>query len=210
MHSERNDLITQVAAYYADKLATHGQTARGVDWNSEASQALRFQQLCRIITQQESRFSMADLGCGWGALLQYLRDHHQDCDYLGIDVSSEMVEAARHRFPAQPGAEFIVGSAPERMSDYVVASGIFNVRMDRSDAQWHEYLVDTLDKMHACSVRGFAFNCLTSYSDADRMRPDLYYPDPCAIFDLCKRRYASQVALLHDYGLFEFTLLVRK
>ncbi|REM56201.1 class I SAM-dependent methyltransferase, partial [Mycobacterium tuberculosis] len=49
-----------------------------------------------------------------------------------------------------------------------------------------------------------------SYSDASKMRDDLYYADPCALFDLCKRRYSKSVALLHDYGLYEFTILVRK
>ena len=37
------------------------------------------------------------------------------------------------------------------------------------------------------------------------MRADLYYADPRAFFDLCKRHYSKQVALLHDYGLYEFT-----
>ncbi|KAQ37574.1 hypothetical protein AJ39_03274, partial [Mycobacterium tuberculosis MD14844] len=63
---------------------------------------------------------------------------------------------------------------------------------------------------NAASRRGFSFNCLTSYSDASKMRDDLYYADPCALFDLCKRRYSKSVALLHDYGLYEFTILVRK
>ena len=43
----------------------------------------------------------------------------------------------------------------------------------------------------------------------ERMRPDLYYADPCRLFDHCKRRYSRHVALLHDYGLYEFTILVR-
>ena len=30
------------------------------------------------------------------------------------------------------------------------------------------------------------------------------------MFDLCKRRYSPRVALLHDYPLYEFTVLVRK
>jgi hypothetical protein len=48
---------------------------------------------------------------------------------------------------------------------------------------------------------------LTKYSGADRMaqRPDLYYG-----FDFCKRRFSRNVALLHDYGLYDFTILVRK
>lgn len=210
MHNEKNDLYRELATYYADKLATHGQTARGVDWNSEEGQALRFEQLYRIILAPEQGFSIADLGCGWGTLLEYLQARQGNFDYLGIDVSTEMVEAARLRFHGSSRAEFIVGAAPDRRVDYVVASGIFNIRMDRSDEQWHGHLVDTLDQMHAHSRRGFAFNCLTSYSDSERMRSDLHYPDPCKVFDLCKRRYSKQVALLHDYGLFEFTILVRK
>jgi hypothetical protein len=42
------------------------------------------------------------------------------------------------------------------------------------------------------------------------MKPHLYYADPCDLFDLCKRRFSPQVTLLHDYGLYEFTILVRK
>ena len=30
------------------------------------------------------------------------------------------------------------------------------------------------------------------------------------MFDLCKRRFSTRVALLHDYPLFEFTVIVRK
>jgi hypothetical protein len=62
--------------------------------------------------------------------------------------------------------------------------------------------------MAALSRRGFAFNMLTGYADADRMRPDLYYADPHAVFDRC-RRFSRRVALLHDYPLYEFTMLVR-
>ncbi|MGH6609130.1 MAG: class I SAM-dependent methyltransferase, partial [Burkholderiaceae bacterium] len=58
--------------------------------------------------------------------------------------------------------------------------------------------------------RGFAFNSLTVYSDPDKKRADLYYADPCALFDRCKRLYSRNVALLHDYDLYDFTILVRK
>jgi hypothetical protein len=91
-----------------------------------------------------------------------------------------------------------------------VASGLFNLRMEIDDDAWREYVLDTLDRIAELSELGFAFNMLTSYSDPDKMRPDLYYGDPCFFFDRCKRRYARDVALLHDYGLYEFTILVRR
>ena len=65
-------------------------------------------------------------------------------------------------------------------------------------------------QLNSSSSLGFAFNCLTTYSDPDKMRPYLYYADPANLFRHCKERYSRNVALLHDYDLYEFTILVRK
>ena len=50
---------------------------------------------------------------------------------------------------------------------------------------------------------------LTTYSDADKQRDDLFYADPLRVFDICKQRFSPRVALLHDYPLYEFTIIVR-
>ena len=121
-----------------------------------------------------------------------------------------MIRSAELRYQGIPQALFVLSSQPDGAADYGVASGIFNVRLGRSDAEWRAYLEATLDNLDRTSRLGFSFNCLTSYSDAEKMRDYLYYADPCALFDLCKRRYSRNVALLHDYGLYEFTILVRK
>ena len=207
---KENTLLAEVANYYSGKLAEHGDTPRGVDWNSEESQKIRFEQLCKLINSENPAFSLNDLGCGYGALLEYLRDKHPACNYLGVDVSSDMIDAAIRRNPASQQARFISSTEPDQIADYGVASGIFNVRLGRTDAEWLDYLKATLDVLDRTNSLGFAFNCLTSYSDEDKKREYLYYADPCRLFDLCKRRYSRQVALLHDYGLYEFTILVRK
>ena len=201
-------LLGRVAAYYSDKVRVHGAAPRGVDWNGTESQTERFRQLLDLIGG--GACSLNDLGCGYGALLDLIALRETTIDYLGIDVSAEMIEQARLRHSGSSRVRFMVGSAPDRVADYTVASGIFNVRLDTPASEWHEYIEATLDMMNRCSARGFAFNCLTSYSDAERMRDYLHYADPCALFDHCKRRYARDVALLHDYGLYEFTILVRK
>lgn len=202
-------ILSEVAHYYTDKLAQHGETPRGVDWNGSESQVLRFEQLSKILPTSGD-FSLNDLGCGYGALLDHLRDKHPSCSYLGVDISPDMISAAGQRHATTPRVRFITASEPDQIADYGVASGIFNVRLGRTDAEWHDYLQSTLDVLDRTSKLGFSFNCLTSYSDEDKKRDYLYYADPCRLFDLCKRRYAKQVALLHDYGLYEFTILVRK
>ena len=121
-----------------------------------------------------------------------------------------MIEAAEQRYRNTGQARFVFSSKPDQLADYGVASGIFNVRLGRSDGEWRSYLEATLDVLDKTSRIGFSFNCLTAYSDLGKMKDYLYYADPGALFDLCKRRYSRDVALLHDYGLYEFTILVRK
>lgn len=209
MQNNKTNLLTEVAAYYTSKLAEHGETPRGVDWNGEEGQALRFEQLCKIV-DTANHFSINDLGCGYGALYDFLSSKNVGFSYSGVDVSGSMINAAEKRYKDHPQVRFVLSSEPNQVADFGVASGIFNVRMGRSDDEWRSYLEDTLDVLDRTSRVGFAFNCLTSYSDADKMRGHLYYADPCVLFDLCKRRYSRNVALLHDYGLYEFTILVRK
>ena len=210
MNSKKTDLITDVASYYSQKIAQYGTTPRGVDWNTKEGQSLRFEQLCKIIDRRLPSFSINDLGCGYGALLDYLTDGHPIFSYTGFDVSVDMLNIATERNIVSESAQFLLSSEPSRPADYGVASGIFNVRLEREDSEWYEYLVTTLDALNRTSRLGFSFNCLTSYSDSDKKRDNLFYADPCHLFDLCKRRYSSDVALLHDYGMYEFTLLVRK
>ncbi len=210
MQHGKTELLKDVARYYTKKLATHGESPRGVDWNGQEGQLLRFEQLCKLIPADARGISLLDLGCGYGAMLDFLQARYGQFSYHGIDVSEEMVQAAKSRHAANPSAHFATSIVPDTAVDYSIASGIFNVRLQHTDAAWREHLQSTLDVLDRSARLGFAFNCLTSYSDEDRQRGDLYYADPCSLFDLCKRRYARNVALLHDYGLYEFTILVRK
>lgn len=202
----------QVEAYYSERITTHGATPAGVDWNGEASQQIRFRQLLKIASGN-AVYSLNDAGCGYGALLDFLQQDASTAeaaiDYLGYDLSPMMIEQAVQRFPTCQ-ERFVCADGGGRIADYAVASGLLSVKQDASVAEWEAFILAILDQLHAESRLGFAFNCLTSYSDADKMRPHLYYGDPCRFFDYCKRRFSRNIALLHDYGLYEFTVLVRK
>jgi len=203
----QNDILVEVDRYYTDKILTHGATPRGVDWNSAATQALRFEVLSTLLPH--AGFSVADLGCGYGAYLDYLGAHRSRFDYLGVDISANMVEQARKLHDDKPRARFLRDSKPDVRHDHVVASGIFNVRQQVEDRAWLQYIHQTIDLMDSTSRFGFSFNCLTSHSDAGHKQPYLYYGDPSELFRHCMQ-YSRHVSLLHGYGLYEFTILVRK
>ena len=194
--------------YYTETFLRHGAVAAGVDWRDADSQNLRFEQLLKI-DDRDGDFSVNDYGCGYGALAEWLASHGFNARYHGFDVSPPMLEHARRAFSRREDVVFVDRLADLPVADYTVASGVFNVKQDAGTREWTEYVVDTIRAIRSKSGLGLSFNMLTSYSDPERMRPDLYYADPAFFFDLCKRELSPRVALLHDYGLWEFTILVR-
>jgi len=203
-------ILLTVGRYYADRLQEFGATPRGVDWNSAESQTLRFERLLDLVAGAPADASLLDVGCGYGALLDAIRARALTLDYRGLDISAEMIAEASARHAGDDRAAFTTDPVALRPATYAVASGIFNVKLQHSAREWRHYVLATLAALDAASERGFAFNMLSTYSDPERRRDTLYYADPTEMFELCQRRYSRRVALLHDYPLYEFTVLVRK
>jgi SAM-dependent methyltransferase len=204
-----NRILEAVEQYYAGKIRAYGASSKGVDWNSRESQELRFKQLLSICDHTEF-FLINDYGCGYGALVEYMIDRGFRFQYRGFDISGEMIAKANELHDGVENCRFFSDESQLSEADYTIASGIFNVKLQTSNEEWQEYILHTLNKMHRLSSRGFAFNVLTKYSDRDHMRPDLYYADPLALFDYCKSNFSQFISLLHDYALYEFTILVKK
>jgi len=200
--------LDHVKSYFDKRIREHGPSPRGSDWNSETSQNARFDQLLKVV--ESKSFSILDYGCGYGALADYLATKGFEADYYGYDILESAIETARQAHRDKPRRTFFTDKSQVPVCDYVVASGIFNFRGEQSFEEWTDYVLGVLNELHRLSQRGFSSNFLTKYSDADRMRSDLYYADPLFLFDYCKRNFSKNVALLHDYYLYDFTLLIRK
>lgn len=195
--------------HYSQQLEKHGATPEGVNWNSDTAQIIRFIQLGKVIRPGEE-FSLIDYGCGYGALFDYLRAEGFRFRYTGYDISQEMIDTANHLHQGTSACYFTTQEDELEAADYCVESGIFNIRFGYSNESWLEYILATLGKMDRLGQRGFAFNLLTRYTDTDILRPELYYADPAFFFDYCKNSFSKNVALIHDYDLYDFTVIVRK
>lgn len=204
-----NDIREEVNKYYTQKVKTYGATPQGVDWNGEESQQLRFKELLNVVTDKDNPFSILDYGCGYGSLYGYMQNRYSDFRYTGFDISLEMIDKAKSLYQSS-NCNWINEDQKSVKYDYVVASGIFNVKMKTAEAEWKDYIIDTLHKINDLAIKGFSFNLLTSYSDKEYMRDYLYYADPLFLFDYCKRNFSKYVALMHDYPLYEFSMFVKK
>jgi len=204
-------ILRGVEQYYSHKVSEYGNSSLGVDWNSKESQYLRFEQLSKVIASKE-KFSVLDYGCGYGEYVNYLTLNFSEgfFKYTGYDVSEKMIETGKVLFANNVDAS-LTKQHPDRKFDYTIASGIFNVKLDlANNEEWLAYIIRTLDTINNVSEKGFAFIALTKYSDKEFMKDYLYYADPLFLFNYCKENFSRNVALLHDYELYEFTLIVRK
>ena len=198
-----------VERYYTRKIDTHGPTPLGVDWSCSRTQQLRFGQLLQVCGKPAASFSLNDFGCGYGALLPYLRNAFggSAIDYLGIDVSQAMVGQALR---LHPDASFLQAHSSPRTADYTVASGVFNVKLRTSGMRWTDYIKSTLVQLYGTSTQGLAVNFLAPRPPHMPQTSALFRPWPQPWIDFCRQELGAETTLRADYGLPEFTLLVRR
>jgi SAM-dependent methyltransferase len=199
-----------IETYYSTKLSQYGATPLGVDWTCIATQQLRFVQLLKIC-KFGIHIRLNDLGCGYGALVNYLAKRHSktEIDYLGIDVSAAMIARARRLYLRRPKTAFAVGRSCPRIADFSIASGIFNVKLNHDIDAWEAFIAQTLLELNAKSRRGFSVNFMQP-EEKERVASNmLYRTTPPRWREFCQDRLDCSVETIANYGLREFTLLVR-
>lgn len=202
-----DEALRGVGGLYTENIEKHGAGPAAVGWRDEATHALRFDKLAEVLRGDRLPFTVNDHGCGYGSLFDYLVGAGLPLEsYCGTDISVEMLDAARDRV-RDPRAAFVEAALPRGEADYTFVSGTFNVRLGASEEDWERYVKETLRGLARLSRRGLAFNLLTTYVD---WRDDnLFYADPRAFFDFCRTELSRYVTLLHDYPLYEWTMIVR-
>ena len=185
-----------VVRAYSRSLARHGPSPQAVFWNSAKSQRARFAALLAAIRRHRAIAGdaaatspvIADIGCGYGALLDYLssREAFAGWRYLGFDINPAMIRACHDRFPDQR-ASFHVGSRPSSPVDYALFSGTFNLCMIDDTERWRDHIIDQLTRCRSVCRSGMAVNLLC------RRRMDLssniFYADRKDMFARLRREF---------------------
>lgn len=206
-----DERLVRVQALYSANVQRLGTQSKAVGWNTPESQKLRFAKLANLISTDDGPITVNDYGCGYGAMLDFLTDDldRRIEEYHGYDISPDMLAKAQELLMRHGELVRLYQSQNIRtVVDYSFVSGTFNVRFDATTEEWTAYIETKLHEMHHHSRKGFAFNLLTSYVDWED--PHLFYGNPCKWFDYCKRNFSKYVSLIHDYPLWEWTIVVRK
>jgi len=203
-----NSPIDKVMSAYQDRFLECGDTPKGVFWNDQQTQDLRFERLlANFLPFTKSGLSVLDVGCGTGALHAYLRNAKIEHKYTGIEVVPEMVASAKLKFPDIEIAQshFLEWDCSGQF-DICVLSGVFNLFEETAD--WKDLILAFIKKMYALCRIGSSFNFLTSH--ADYRSPELFYADPAEVFAICHRHCSRFITLDHSYPLYEFSITAFK
>ena len=180
---------------YARSLARHGPSPQGVFWNSAKSQTSRFAALLAAIRRHWATTgncpvppAIADIGCGYGALLDYLSTHEAFAGwrYLGLDINPAMIRACHERFPGSR-ASFRVGGMPPEPVDYALFSGTFNLCMIDDAERWRGYILDSLQNCRPVCRSGMVVNLLCRRRMS--ISSNILYADREDILDRLRNRF---------------------
>jgi trans-aconitate methyltransferase len=148
--------------------------------------------------------SVCDVGCGFGDLIDYLRDRFEQFEYTGIDLSPSLVEKGRK---IHPGYDLrcadILQEGFNEPFDYFLLSGALNFRVENN---W-KLTTDILTLLFGLAKKGVAANFLSTY--VNFQKPHNYHHDPEQVFAF-GHSLTKWIALRHDYPLWEFTIYLYK
>lgn len=200
--------LARIKAQYKTSIETFGAMSHGVLWTNGDEQMRRFAILLDLIAPAHD-FSVNDLGCGYGALLDYLNAHNlAPTQYYGYDITPEMLTFARSRF-SMPNVAFIQSGYPTQQADYTLISGTFNLCDDAPHGQWLEYVFEHLLLAFGATSKALALNGL---SPTKSPKIDgLFYIDKTDISNFCSDTLgARSVKTYDDPTLHEWSIAAFK
>ncbi len=208
----------RVIAFYETQLARYGpRDPRSLHWVGAGTQMARFHMLYQV--GPWAGRSVADVGSGLGDFCAFLvsKGHAIVAPgdgaapagavrYIGYDVTPEMVTFAQANFPhTRFAVRDCVTDGLAAPTDYVVASGTFNVRVDHH----RDFFRAAIDAMYRDCLQAVAFNFLGPPAHSGWESPLYYEAEP---LDMAAygRTLTPHVALREGYLAGDATVFLYK
>ena len=173
---------------YTKRYKKFGPTPKGSFWISKKRQYKRFEIILEEI-QKVSKgpqpIKLADIGCGYGAMADYLISTKQinAYSYQGYDISPILIEECNKKF-SDLNISFSLGKKPNSLSMFTIMSGTYNLTMTRDVLEWEEYVFKCLSECWKLTSNAMIFNLQVSkkqrVSDSN-----IYFAEASRVIDRC-------------------------
>jgi len=164
--------------FYHKAYKKYGISAKGLNWNSEDSQNIRFEVLTSFLKDEIPSISIVDAGCGFGDFYLFLEQQNLlPKRYVGVDCMPDFIRIAQKRVPDVTFTCRDILKDELIYADWYVASGSLNV-LSAFDTWMF------LEKMLAYSKKGIVFNIL----EGDKKSENFNYQKKQDIINFAKRK----------------------
>ena len=206
-----DEISNKLKKHHVNQFEKYGATSKGVDWGSDKENIdLRYKKMLNLVGGVKEKFSILDVGCGYGHLINFLEEEFEcDIEYVGIDLVEDMVSWSRNNYDNKYtfiNADFLEYDFKQQF-DYIVCNGILTQKLDASNISMDLYTNRMIKKMFQITNKGIAFNIMTT--KVNFFSNNLYYRNPSELFAYCMSEITNKIKIDHTY-LYEYTTYLYK
>lgn len=202
--------------HYENCLKQHGPNSKGMDWPNPDDLNKRFRVLTDLVfnfsDKKNEKLDLTDLGCGVGLLVDYLTENNlmDLVNYNGIDISPVMIEFASQRLQQYKFEvrDILKKKLKENCTDYIIMNGVFTEKRELSHDQMFDFFTQMITETYKCVRKGIAFNVMST--NVDWQRNDLFHLGLDQLTGFVTNKLTRNIIIRMDYGLYEYTVYLKK
>jgi len=143
--------------HFRRQIDQYDDPARACSWRDADVARRNFAAVSQLFAHETNPFSVYEVGCGFATLGEFLSEHYPLATYSGSDLLPEMIDRAKARnTAANVEQRDILVNPPVQQYDYVVISGLFNLRMSNDDESWFTFVKSMLRAAFGIAKKGRA------------------------------------------------------
>ena len=202
----------EIAATFNSRFDAYGPKPEASLWFSKSRQLARFSKLTESILPlaTNTKFSIGDVGCGYGGFLDYLTVHHSDLGfkYYGYDIADRVIAYCSKNFQTA-NATFLHRSRPSRKVDFHVMSGTYNYAPNMGVGPWRSYMRDEIKHIFSATNKCIVFNLMIA-DKAYISKSSIFYEEKEHFLSFCEEELGKTTILEHPLLQHEKTFCIEK
>lgn len=200
----------KIIDHYEKCYLKHGDNNLGVDWPNLEDALTRYQIMSEGIEYLKAK-SCLDFGCGLGHFYEFLKQTNYRLDeYAGLELSRKMIDTCREKHPNINFYHIDVLQEKWAMPGYdcAVMNGVFTEKLALSQADMFDYFKELVEIVFNNVKKGVVLNVMSS--QVDWKRDDLFHLSLDDIAWFVKERLSRKFIIRNDYGLYDYTVYIKK
>lgn len=197
--------------FYKKNLKLHGNTNKGLAWESLKKTELRYKTLLKIILKEKFKknFKILDFGCGISGFYLFLKKKINNFNYTGIDTSQQVINYCKKKFRTNKYycLDILEDNKNIGKFDIIILNGIFTIKNNLNNKNMYTYIFKILKLLKRKTKKIIIVNFMTDKPDWKNKKN--FYPDFNILKYYIKKELSKNFYILNLNRIFEKVILIK-